>query len=72
MSHKSSNERFKKAIDESLRPVLVDGLKGIEMESLRITHAGSISQLPHPRQLGAALTHPHITCLLYTSDAADD
>jgi glutamate--cysteine ligase len=39
----------------------MDGLKGIEKESLRITRAGSISQLPHPRQLGAALTHPHIT-----------
>ncbi|PTR05044.1 glutamate-cysteine ligase, partial [Nitrosospira sp. Nsp5] len=51
MSHKSSNERFKKAIDASLRPVLVGGLKGIEKESLRITRAGSLSQLPHPRQL---------------------
>ncbi len=48
-------------IDESLRPLLIHGLKGIEKESLRINREGSISLLPHPAQLGAALTHPNIT-----------
>ncbi|MCZ6889050.1 MAG: glutamate--cysteine ligase [Gammaproteobacteria bacterium] len=35
--------------------------RGIEKESLRVTPDGSLSQTPHPRGLGAALTHPHIT-----------
>lgn len=48
-------------IDESLRPLLIHGLKGIEKESLRINRGGSISLSPHPAQLGAALTHPNIT-----------
>ncbi|MEQ1779447.1 MAG: glutamate--cysteine ligase [Nitrosomonas sp.] len=48
-------------IDESLRPLLIHGLKGIEKESLRINREGSISLSPHPAQLGAALTHPNIT-----------
>ncbi len=41
--------------------VLAGGLKGIEREALRVTPAGQISQAPHPRALGSALTHPHIT-----------
>jgi glutamate--cysteine ligase len=35
--------------------------RGIEKESLRVTPGGHIAQTPHPRALGAALTHPHIT-----------
>lgn len=61
MSKQLSCSEHATPINKSLRPLLMDGLKGIEKESLRITRAGSISQLPHPRQLGAALTHPHIT-----------
>lgn len=41
--------------------LLIGGLKGIEKESLRISKEGQISQLPHPKTLGSALTHPHIT-----------
>ncbi len=41
--------------------LLVGGLKGIEKESLRISNAGMISQLPHPSVLGAPLAHPYIT-----------
>ena len=37
------------------------GLRGVEKESLRVTADGHLSQLPHPRSLGAALTHPYIT-----------
>lgn len=37
------------------------GLKGLEKESLRITHSGAISKLPHPTKWGSALTNPHIT-----------
>lgn len=35
--------------------------KGIEKESLRITSEGTLAMTPHPKALGAALTHPHIT-----------
>ena len=41
--------------------VLSGGLKGIEREALRVVPDGRISQAPHPRALGSALTHPHIT-----------
>lgn len=35
--------------------------RGLEKESLRITHQGVLSTEPHPEKLGAALTHPNIT-----------
>lgn len=34
---------------------------GLEKESLRVDDDGKISQLPHPRVLGSALTNPYIT-----------
>jgi glutamate--cysteine ligase len=43
------------------RGVLSGGLKGVEREALRVTPDGRISQKPHPRALGSALTHPNIT-----------
>ena len=46
----------------SLSPaVLVDLRRGIEKESLRVQLDGTLATTPHPRVLGAALTHPHIT-----------
>lgn len=41
--------------------VLQGGLKGVEKESLRVSLEGRIEQSPHPRALGATLTHEHIT-----------
>jgi glutamate--cysteine ligase len=38
-----------------------NGLRGVEKESLRVGADGTLSQRPHPRALGAALTHPYIT-----------
>lgn len=35
--------------------------RGIEKESLRILPDGHLAQTPHPKSLGAALTHPCIT-----------
>jgi glutamate--cysteine ligase len=35
--------------------------RGVEKESLRVTQAGALAVTPHPRALGSALTHPHIT-----------
>ncbi|MCG6865487.1 MAG: glutamate--cysteine ligase [Thiogranum sp.] len=34
---------------------------GVEKETLRVNREGGIAQTPHPRALGAALTHPYIT-----------
>jgi glutamate--cysteine ligase len=46
----------------SLSPAVLAGLRrGIEKESLRVRPDGSLATTPHPRALGAALTHPHIT-----------
>ena len=35
--------------------------RGIEKESLRVGLDGKLAQTPHPKSLGSALTHPHIT-----------
>lgn len=53
--------RLQYLIDNSLHHLLQLGLKGIEKESLRISRRGLIAQTPHPKALGSALTHPHIT-----------
>jgi glutamate--cysteine ligase len=37
------------------------GQRGVEKESLRVQANGHLSRRPHPRALGAALTHPYIT-----------
>jgi glutamate--cysteine ligase len=37
------------------------GLRGVEKESLRVDARGALSQRPHPKSLGDALTHPYIT-----------
>ncbi len=42
-------------------PVLAQGLRGIERETLRVTADGKLSLSAHPVALGATLTHPQIT-----------
>jgi glutamate--cysteine ligase len=43
-------------------PALLRGIcRGIEKESLRVAGNGTLSQTPHPRALGSALTHGSIT-----------
>ncbi len=58
-------ERFERRIDllrqDDAALLLRDGLIGLEKESLRVERQGSISQRPHPRALGSALTNPYIT-----------
>lgn len=45
-----------------LSPAVLAGMRrGIEKESLRVCSDGRLAMTPHPRELGAALTHPHIT-----------
>jgi glutamate--cysteine ligase len=41
--------------------VLAELRRGIEKESLRVRPDGALATTPHPRALGAALTHPHFT-----------
>jgi len=43
------------------RPLLLQGLRGIERETLRVERNGQLALTPHPPALGAALTHPEIT-----------
>ncbi|MFZ5546560.1 MAG: glutamate--cysteine ligase [Pseudomonadota bacterium] len=43
------------------RALLAQGLRGIEREALRVDAQGRLATTPHPRRLGAALTHPHLT-----------
>lgn len=43
------------------RFLLSQGLRGIEREALRIDGRGNLAITPHPKNLGAALTHPQIT-----------
>ena len=48
-------------LNESANQQLTRVFKGLEKESLRITDEGKLSQKPHPRALGSAMTHPSIT-----------
>ncbi|WP_153076472.1 glutamate--cysteine ligase [Paraburkholderia bonniea] len=43
------------------RTALLQGLRGIEKESLRVTPEGQLAMTPHPRALGSALSHPSLT-----------
>jgi glutamate--cysteine ligase len=55
----------KQRILDSLHTLSAEQLRGIrrgiEKESLRASHDGSLALTPHPVALGSALTHPHIT-----------
>jgi glutamate--cysteine ligase len=53
--------RLELLIKSNQQNLLKGGLKGIEKESLRITADNQISQQPHPRRIGSALTHSSIT-----------
>jgi glutamate--cysteine ligase len=54
MSFEQRLKSFPQAALQGLR-------RGIEKESLRVRPDGMLASTPHPVQLGAALTHPHIT-----------
>ena len=63
MTHKNSmpSPRLERLLNSGRHQLIRGGLKGIEKESLRIGKDGMISQTPHPKALGSALTHPYIT-----------
>jgi glutamate--cysteine ligase len=55
----SERLRWLQAADNAT--VIRGGLRGVEKESLRVDARGRLSQLPHPKGLGSALTHQFIT-----------
>ncbi len=46
---------------QSKWPLVQQGLRGIERETLRVDEHGRLAATAHPLAWGAALTHPHIT-----------
>ena len=59
--YKLAERRLQKLLDSGESRILEGRQIGVEKESLRVSPDGSISQSPHPRSLGSALTHPYIT-----------
>jgi glutamate--cysteine ligase len=54
-------DRISRLINGGVAPSLAGGLKGVEKESLRVRPDGMLSEEPHPRLLGSALTNRFIT-----------
>jgi glutamate--cysteine ligase len=46
---------------QQIDPTALQFVRGIEKEGLRVNADSQISQVPHPQELGSALTHTHIT-----------
>lgn len=61
MLYAATERRLQKFLNHGETDVARRNLVGLEKESLRVQSGGSIAQTPHPRTLGAALTHPYIT-----------
>jgi glutamate--cysteine ligase len=55
------NQRLTLLSDPTHLPLLGQGLRGIERETLRVTAQGHLALTPHPADLGSALTHEKIT-----------
>ncbi len=55
------NRRLTLLSTDGNRPLLAQGLRGIERETLRVDAHGNLATTPHPHGLGSALTHPQIT-----------
>lgn len=55
------DQRLSRLINAGEHARLRHGKIGVEKETLRVNRDGGIAQTPHPRALGAALTHPYIT-----------
>jgi len=53
--------RIKWLRDGGRAKLIRHGLRGVEKESLRVSPDGTLSRRPHPKALGATLTHPYIT-----------
>lgn len=55
------DRRVSALVNARERRVLLEGLKGVEKESLRVRPDGQLATTPHPYELGSALTNEHIT-----------
>lgn len=60
MNYKKLEQRLNR-IYQAGDNLFADSRIGLEKESLRVNQQGTIAKTPHPRALGSALTHPHIT-----------
>ncbi len=58
---KSAESRLKRLQTAEADGLLRGGQVGLEKESLRVGPGGNLARTPHPRALGAPLTHPQIT-----------
>ncbi|MEN8762702.1 MAG: glutamate--cysteine ligase [Thiogranum sp.] len=59
--YKTARQRLQKLIDLEHSHLMRNSRIGVEKECLRVNKEGRITQTPHPKDLGAALTHPYIT-----------
>ncbi len=60
-AYETARRRLNRLIDLDHSHLMRNSRIGVEKECLRVSQRGTISQTPHPRTLGAALTHPYIT-----------
>jgi len=58
---RSFERRIAGLVNGRAAATLQGGLKGVEKESLRVSPQGRIAGTPHPRRLGSALAHEHLT-----------
>jgi glutamate--cysteine ligase len=59
--YQSLQQRLSLLAALDLEEALSSSKIGLEKESLRVSPEGGISQTPHPKEWGSALTHPQIT-----------
>lgn len=57
----SFEQALAQLVESGAAETVHQSLRGLEKESLRVSPEGRIAQTPHPKALGAALTHPLIT-----------
>ncbi len=61
LSFEKLQDRIQMFCDDCGFKCLKNIKRGLEREVMRVDSRGLISQKPHPKALGSALTHPHIT-----------
>ncbi len=59
--YQNINTRIKELQKIPASELFANNLIGLEKESLRVNKQGSLSQTPHPKSFGSALTNPYIT-----------
>lgn len=59
--YRIAEKRLSQLINCKYDNLLLASKMGLEKESLRVSQEGTLSQTPHPHNLGSPLTHPYIT-----------